>query len=398
MKLIKNSFISSSFFYIILTVVNGVFTILATTLIVNNLSVTIVGEIDLLISVTGFLVTFIHFGSSTFIAQKNFIKQEKKTNIYSNAISLFLFNSIIISIISVVVFCYFGFIEYIFVVSYSILLSFVSLYLSFLQLNNFKLKFALVSTSIVVLNYFILLGFNNSLFFYETRLYSLIFTYLLISSVILFYNKGRISKYLYLVSFKMYKSGYNRGKVLFFGAGLSIMTEKFDRLFVYKVLGSFSAGIYSTLYQFGSIMLVLQSSISRAWIPYLKELNDDKKKEKKAIIFASIFYLIISLIIASLSVLYIDNFLPSDYHEYWFIVYIISFSYALDGILKLFNGIYILNEEYNLSTKLNFLSAITNIIFVIIFYSSLGIYGIALSMLISFSTPLLYIYYKNSTK
>ena len=196
----------------------------------------------------------------------------------------------------------------------------------------------------------------------------------------------------------MYKEGFKRGKILFLGAGLSIMTEKFDRLFVYKFLGSASAGIYSTLYQFGSVMLVLQSSISRAWIPYIKEIEGDKQKEKKAILLTSLFYFIISFFVASLSVLYINNFLPSDYHEYWFIVYIISFSYALDGVLKLFNGIFILNKDYNLSTKLTFISAATNVLFVLIFYSSLGIYGIALSMLISFSTPLLYIYYLNIKK
>ena len=398
MKLLKNSFISSSFVYIFLTFVNGVFTILATTLIVNNLSVAIVGEIDLLISITGFTVTFIHFGSSTFIAQKNSINQEEKINIYVNAITLFLFNSIIISLISVIILFYFSFLEYLFVVSYSILLSFVSLYLSFLQFNNFKTKFAFISSFIVVLNYLILLSFNYSSFFYEVRLYSLILVYLVISFLILADNKSIVLKYLNLISLKMYKEGFKRGKILFLGAGLSIMTEKFDRLFVYKFLGSASAGIYSTLYQFGSVMLVLQSSISRAWIPYIKEIEGDKQKEKKAILLTSLFYFIISFFVASLSVLYINNFLPSDYHEYWFIVYIISFSYALDGVLKLFNGIFILNKDYNLSTKLNFISAATNVLFVLIFYSSLGIYGIALSMLISFSTPLLYIYYLNIKK
>lgn len=395
MNLIKNSFVKSSLFYLLLTFVNGILTILTTTLIVNNLSVESVGDIDFLMSISNFFVIFIHFGSSTFIAQKDSISVKEKTKIYSNAISLFIFNSLLVFLLSLFSLIKFSLVEFVFIISYSVLLSLVALYLSYLQLNNLKKKFSIITFSIVSLNYFTLLLFKNSINFYELRLFSLIFVYLLISILIIYFNKSILKKYLPLVSFKSYKYGYDRGKILSIGSLLSILTERFDRIFVYMFMGASSAGIYATMYQFGSLMLVLQSSISRAWIPYVKGLENEKKRERQVMFFTSIFYVIVSIFIASLAVIYVFNFLPNEFHDYWIIIYIISISYAFDGILKLFNGIFILNEQYNISTRLNVISAITNIVLVLVFYSYIGIYGIALSTFFSFLLPLIYIYKTN---
>ena len=395
MKLVKNSFFKASLIYVLITVVNGIITILTTTLIVNNLSTGSVGEIDFLMSVSNFGVMFIHFGSSTFIAQKDSITNHKKTVVNSNAISLFIFNSLLVIIFSLVALIKFSLIEYFFIVSYSVLLALVALYLSYLQLNNFKKKFAIITFSLVSINYITLLIFKSVTDFYELRLFSLIFVYFLISISIVFHNKIKLKKYIPLISFKVYKQGYDRGKILSVGSFLSLLTEKFDRLFVYTFMGSSSAGLYGTMYQFGSLMLVLQNSISRAWIPYIKELENQKNKVKKAVFFTSLFYIIVSIIIATLAVIYVFNFLPNEYHDYWLIIYIISVSYAIDGILKLLNGIFILNEQYNLYTRLNIISAITNIILVIIFYPLIGLYGIALSTFFSFLFPLLYIHKSN---
>lgn len=146
---------------------------------------------------------------------------------------------------------------------------------------------------------------------------------------------------IFKINFLKY-SGYFK-KIISYGssyllAAFSVwIIDLSDRLFISNMVGLSETGIYVVGYSFGSIMLVINTSISRSWIPFFYNNIEDKTNQQlivKAMYIYWLFLLIGALALSYLSpfalkVIVDEKFFGASIYISW-----VSFGYAFNGMSK----------------------------------------------------------------
>jgi len=220
---------------------------------------------------------------------------------------------------------------------------------------------------------------------YLSRIIGLISSSLIILIIIVFkfYRSKRFNTAISLSSIRNF---YIVGFPLVIAQVASWLVERSDRVLVSKILSLDDLGVYGLGFQFGMIILVIQSAISRAWLPYIieKVKIGQKRKLKKSIFLISLVLFIITVLISIFVFLYIRLFINPAFRDASWIAVIISLSYYFDGIWKLYNGILVYENNFRFYSMLIIISGICKVCLNIIFISHIGIMGAAITTLITF--------------
>ncbi|GGC84964.1 polysaccharide biosynthesis protein [Thalassobacillus devorans] len=162
-----------------------------------------------------------------------------------------------------------------------------------------------------------------------------------------------------------------------------------DRLFITNMIGVAETGIYTVGYQIGMIIMIIQDSFNKAWVPWfynaLKK-NDEALKIKIIKITYSYYVLIIifALMLSVLSPWLITYFIGDSFRNASQFVFWVALGYAFNGMYKMVtNYIFFIQKTYLLAW-LTFLTASLNVIFNYFLIKMNGSIGAAQSTTLAF--------------
>lgn len=380
--------------YLITSAIVGSLSVYITTFLTNHLTTKEYGYIETFMSISALLTSLIMFGGSTFISSYNNPSSFK--NEYHFAFILILSNTFILSFFSAL-FLFFstsGLYYFVcFLILYSFLNSIYNLILTSFQLDKKVNKYAIYTVFFSLLSsLFTILSITFFKSFYA-RICSLIGALIFVTIFALVSFK--YIKFPFFTSKRNVKNAYNKGFYLAVSQVFSWVLEKSDRLIILSLLNSSLLAIYGLGYQFGMLMLLFQSAVSKAWIPYLQtkiKLNE-RILIRKRILKISIFYFVSVILISFVAWFYIITFINKNYYNSIFIVPFVTLGYAFDGIWKLYNSIFIIEEKYKLFSVQIIIVGILNIVTTFFLVKYIGVIGAAISTALSFLIGLLWSYY-----
>lgn len=185
---------------------------------------------------------------------------------------------------------------------------------------------------------------------------------------------------------------------LFFASIASWITESIDKFMLAELITLTDVAIYSVGYKFGMIMLLLTSAYSRAWMPYVVDNVKSYGDVRKGLFFSSgLILLLCAVYLLVLSVVY-NLIVPKEYGEGLMVAVVIGSGYALDGISKLFNAIFITFGRHKVYIVTTIVAGGGNVVFNLIFIPLYGFMGAAyatlLSFILSFFVTLMYYFFE----
>lgn len=164
-----------------------------------------------------------------------------------------------------------------------------------------------------------------------------------------------------------------------------------DRFVIKQILGSEALGFYSGIYQLSAVMSILVVAFNVAWMPWLFEkLSTNSIYAKREVVKVS-YYLMLAFIAVGLLWCLIFPFIANlmlipDYKPFYTMGWLLIFSFV-------FHGIYCIVSPYTYyvgKTKLNAYigigTAIINVCLNIILVPIIGIWGSAISLLLTWIT------------
>ena len=166
-----------------------------------------------------------------------------------------------------------------------------------------------------------------------------------------------------------------------------------DRIMINNMIGSSEAGIYSFIYNIGSILLIITTSFNNAWVPWyynnLKENNKDKIKE---VMLKYMFLVtIISITLMMISPEIVKIMAPKTY---WAGIKLVPLL-ILSGYMTFLYTFAVNYEIYSKKTKLiacgSIITAIINLILNLLFIPKYGAAGATLEQLYHIYFYLFYI-------
>jgi O-antigen/teichoic acid export membrane protein len=168
-----------------------------------------------------------------------------------------------------------------------------------------------------------------------------------------------------------------------------------DRIFITRMVGLASTGIYSVGYQVGLVIGLLQDSFNRAWVPWL--FGELKKNDTNVNIrIVKIIYTYFAVIFAGaiclglVSPWFLDFFVGEQFSGAGKFVLWIAVGYAFDGMYKMVANFVYYSEKTYLLSWVTFLTAIINIILNYILISLNGAIGAAQATVCSFSIAFIF--------
>jgi len=385
-ELIKHSsFGKDAIIYMIATIFSAGLSFILLTVLTKFLSPRDFGIIENFVALTALLTSLILWGGNTVVI--NYYSQDKK-NQFNVVVNGIIVQSVLFLIVSFFyTFIFFGINRIILIIAivFSILNSLFTLITTSLQLEKKAIKYAIIVLSFSVLNTIlsILLVLNTKDYF--GRIISFIIAVFDVLLVIGYpFIRSKLKDFSFKIAF--IKEYYTIGYLLAAGQVISWCLEKIDRFMITGMLSIEDAGIYSVGYLFGTIVLVLQSAISRAWLPYIidKVKENNKKAISRAIKYLTLFMFIFSVIVSLVSYLYIIFIIDKKFHSAAYISIIVCFGYFFDGIWKLYNGILVYENMFKFYTIAVFFAGFINILLNYITIPIWGINGAALATVFSF--------------
>ncbi|WLR44323.1 flippase [Bacillus carboniphilus] len=121
--------------------------------------------------------------------------------------------------------------------------------------------------------------------------------------------------------------------------GMYIITAS-DRFFINNMVGVYEVGIYATGYQVGMILMILQDSFNKAWVPWLFErLKENDFEFKRKIVKITYVYfvtiLFIAFILSLLSPWLLSFLVGEEYRNASVYIAWLAFGYAFNGMYKM---------------------------------------------------------------
>jgi O-antigen/teichoic acid export membrane protein len=162
--------------------------------------------------------------------------------------------------------------------------------------------------------------------------------------------------------------------------------EKVNRLLLADSCDFSKVGLLGIGYQFGMVVLVIQSAISRTWLPYvIDKINNSKQHDIFIMIVRlSLVLFLITLLVSIVSYYYIDLFIDKRFNHAKYIVPFISLGYFIDGVWKLFNSLLIIEKYYKIYSAIMVFCGFVSVIVNYFLIKKYGLYGAALSSPVTF--------------
>jgi O-antigen/teichoic acid export membrane protein len=184
--------------------------------------------------------------------------------------------------------------------------------------------------------------------------------------------------------------------IIFHGLSLSILSQS-DRIILTSIAGATETGIYSLVYNFSMIVIVVITSIEGVWVPWftkkMKTADFHEINQKVKLYIWIMTYIISCILLISPEILVL--LAPK---EYWIGRFIIP-PIVVSSFIMFIYTIYVNVEHYYKKTKyiaLNtIIAAFSNVVLNIIFIPMYGMYAAATTTLVSYFISLI-MHYKYS--
>ena len=385
-RLIKgSSFGKNSITYVIASLISAVLSFVIVTFLTKHLTPADFGIIENFTALSALITSFILWGGNTLIVNYYSRNKINQFNIVVNGIIIQSFLFILLA--SFYTFDFFGIDRTILLIAvvYSIFNSLYTIIIGSYQLEKKAKKYAITVILFSLLN----TTLTILLVLYKPDYFGRIISFLVACFAILLliifpFIKSKLKGFSFKYTF--IKESYTIGLILIIGQILSWILEKIDRFMISDMLSIDDAGIYGVGYQFGMIVLVMQSAISRAWMPYIIDKTKEKNKEaiNQTIKYISLFMFVFSVLVAIASYLYITFVIDERYHAASNISVIVCFGYCFDGLWKLYNGLLVYENMFKIYTITVLFAGVINIIINYFAIPIWGINGAALATVFSF--------------
>lgn len=395
MKISENlkTFLSDSFIYTLLNIINKAIPFLLLPIIVRMLSAEDFGLYSLFIIVESLLIPLVSLNLHAALSSHFYLDNFKLP-------------------------------EYLSTIIYSLLaFSFISVLFSFLLpatltdllgLSSGFFKLAILSSSLTGI-----IGMISSLFRLQRKpwrygvfsiaqsllLFILIYLFCIINPTFYYIVFGRV---LYVVLFfvlciiflvkKKYLLFLFRNKIFKRAFKFSLPTVVYslsafvflssDRFFIKYFLGTESVGFYSAIFQLSSVISILGMSLNAAWMPWLFEnLKKNDYDIKVFIIKLSYLLIILTIVLGIIMILIFPFFariiLPEIYHKYIYISTPIIFGFVFEIIYLIVSPYLFYAEKTKYNAYIGVMIAFINVMLNITLLPYYGIFGSALATCVS---------------
>ena len=167
--------------------------------------------------------------------------------------------------------------------------------------------------------------------------------------------------------------------------------EMIGKLMINNIIGLDATGLYSVGLRFGMVMFMMETALSRAWLPFFFEnININSQAARIKIIratyacIAGMFILALMIGIGGKYVLFM--MVAPEYYAASQFIFIVSMAYFFDGVWKLFLGYLTHENKTRMYSYIVFAAAVINVALSYILLIKVGIIGAAWAMLTSYAT------------
>lgn len=171
-----------------------------------------------------------------------------------------------------------------------------------------------------------------------------------------------------------------------------------DRLFIEKMVGLESVGIYSIGYSIGMLVSIVSESIIKAWSPwFFRNIESPDRNFKVKVVNFTYLYLVF-LVIVSLFLYLLASFIFPYFIEEEFggaVDYIlpVGFAYCIHGAYRVFHVFVVYVGKTQYLAYSTFFAALVNIALNYYFISLYGVLGAVYSTCVSFLISALIVYF-----
>jgi O-antigen/teichoic acid export membrane protein len=165
----------------------------------------------------------------------------------------------------------------------------------------------------------------------------------------------------------------------------SWLASSSTRIIVSGLLGAAATGSFGIGATIGMIVLFIQDSFNKAFVPYLFEnLNNFNTKVEKKLIKLTFAYNVIlflfAFVIGLFGYLFLEVIFGSAYAEGKEVVYLICFAYAFDGMYKMHVNYIFYTKKTHFIFFITMTTGLLNIVLSYLFINMYGLMGGALSL------------------
>ncbi len=167
------------------------------------------------------------------------------------------------------------------------------------------------------------------------------------------------------------------------------INEMVNKIMINNIWGVDATGVYSIGFRFGLVVLLVQEAFGKVWFPFFYENIKENSIRHNRIIVRNTYFYIAGLVVFSLlygflgkKLLYL--FVDKKFYAAGDFVFLISMSYCLYGVWKIFIGYLIYKEKIRVYSNIVVVVAFLNIILNYFFLKSMGLMGAAWATFISF--------------
>lgn len=349
------------------------------------------GVVDLLYTVATFLVPLFTFNIIESVLRFSLDKDKNQNKIISIATVICLF-TIIVSIITIPILSLFkdyknySILFYIYLVTFSISQILLVNFKGKEQLKLYSLGNFLYTLFVAIFNIIFLLGFDMGVGGY-------FIAYIISNILVSIYGIvfGKVIPDLRKFDFdkKLFKEMIKYSVVLIPTSFMWWIMNFIDRIMITKYLGSAENGIYAVSYKIPTILSVLASIFTQAWLfSAIKEKDSDDNESYTNNVFRFLsFGIIVSadfllLIIKPFFKIYVAN----DYYVAWKYVPFLMMGYIFLTLSTFISTSYNVNKDSKGLLYSALVGAICNLVLNIILIPIIGVYGAALATTISYIT------------
>jgi len=390
------SLVGSSSIYLFTSILNASIPFFLIPIITRYLSPAEFGVYSMFKVIAGIMFSIIGLGINGSITKVYFDKNKEEIKSYiGNSIILVTVNSILIyvvfslipNLLSSVTAIPSNWLWTVIIASYGKVL--FQVFLVLYQVQNKPLSFGVFQITQSSVNFIVSVFFVVSL--------SMNWKGVILAETLAFFLFGIIGLYVLFkrnwISFKFNKKDVFH--ILMFGGptlphviGMYIITAS-DRFLITNLIGIKETGIYAAGYQIAMIIMILQDSFNKAWVPWLfSKLKANNEIDKIRIVKITYFYffiiLIIVLCLSIISPLIVRFFIGPGYEMAEGIIIWLAIGYAFNGMYKMVTNYIFYVEKTIYLAIITFFTSIINLLLSYIFIIYNGLVGAAQATAVSY--------------
>lgn len=408
-KIIPKSLIKSTSIYLGFDLLNKIISLLILPVLTKYLSPSDYGIVSIFLAVSGFMIPFVGLSSNTTLARYYHGLNKTELSKFINNILVVITTCTLIIIILIIIFssAFSNLLDVNKIIFFLAAITasaniITTISLTLFQLQKNPIFYGILSLSkfgidiILSLVLIIILSLT-----WDGRIYGILCASLLTA----FYSIGYIF-YKYKLKYckidlSVIKSIVKFGIPLIPNAVSGFIINMGDKIIITILLGLEEVGIYAIGYTFGSVINMIQTGFSRAWMPEFfsmirEDTNSVKIKFKRITIIYSLLLLISALIIGILAPYILQFMVAPEFYAADKIILWIALGYAANGVYKMFTGYLLYNNKNMTLSNITFVQACMNIVLNLVFIKWYGLIGAAYATFITFLFGSLVIIYQTN--